>query len=212
MAAASIQRTLAALAVAVCLFGPTSIATAENLFKIPGTDYYISLDAAQPLNTADSQPLLAAIADWLSKEFGLPVVDRFPRNQTDLSRRDRRSALQQPDASGVPRGRARPWTGTAPIVGVPPNERYRCGLHRWRGNNLPDRELDRKNARRPIRPGAEMVHHLQYKLGFKHECPQDREKLAYAAQDRWLHLFGHSLELDFELDGFSVLSKTHCFY
>ena len=39
----------------------------------------------------------------------------------------------------------------------------------------------------------EMVHHFQYKLGLKHECPQDREKLAYAAQDRWLHLFGHSL-------------------
>ncbi len=62
MAAASIQRTLAALAVAACLFGPTSIATAENLFKIPGTDYHISLDAAQPRNTADSQLLLAAIA------------------------------------------------------------------------------------------------------------------------------------------------------
>jgi hypothetical protein len=27
-----------------------------------------------------------------------------------------------------------------------------------------------------------------------------------------LHLFGHSLESDFELDGFSVLGKTHCFY
>ena len=78
MAVASIQRALAALAVAACLFGPTSIATAENLFKISGTDYYISLNAAQPLNTADSQLLLAAIADWLSKEFGLPVVDRFP--------------------------------------------------------------------------------------------------------------------------------------
>jgi hypothetical protein len=58
--AAAIQLTLAALAVAGCLFGTTSIATAENLFKIPGTDYYISLDAAQPLNTADSQLLLAA--------------------------------------------------------------------------------------------------------------------------------------------------------
>jgi len=63
MAAASIQRTLAVFAVAACLFGLTSIATAENLFKIPGTNYYISLDAAQPLNTADNQPLLAAIAE-----------------------------------------------------------------------------------------------------------------------------------------------------
>ena len=43
----------------------------------------------------------------------------------------------------------------------------------------------------------EMVHHFQYKLGLKHECPEDREKLAYAAQDRWLHLFGHNLEIGF---------------
>src|SRR6476661_7721633 len=117
MAAASIQRTLAVFAVAACLFGLTSIATAENLFKIPGTNYYISLDAAQPLNTADNQPLLAAIADWLSKEFGLPVIDRFPKVKTI--------------ASGEI-----------------------CGLRRWRGNNLPDRGLDRTNARRPIRLGA----------------------------------------------------------
>jgi hypothetical protein len=31
-------------------------------------------------------------------------------------------------------------------------------------------------------------------------CPQEREKLAYAAQGRWLELFGHSFERDFGLD------------
>jgi hypothetical protein len=45
-----------------------------------------------------------------------------------------------------------------------------------------------------------------------HACPQEREKLAYQAQERWLPLFGHSLEADFELDGFSLLGKTQCFY
>jgi hypothetical protein len=44
-------------------------------------------------------------------------------------------------------------------------------------------------------------------LGLKHECPQEREKLAYEAQDRWLHLFGHSLETDFELDGFPCSAR-----
>jgi hypothetical protein len=58
----------------------------------------------------------------------------------------------------------------------------------------------------------EMVHHFQNVLGVKHECPQEREKLAYKAQDRWLSLFGHTLETDFELDGFSLLAKTGCFY
>jgi hypothetical protein len=44
----------------------------------------------------------------------------------------------------------------------------------------------------------------------KYECPQAREKVAYMAQERWLGLFGRSLEQDFELDGFSLLVKTRC--
>ena len=35
---------------------------------------------------------------------------------------------------------------------------------------------------------------------------------AYTAQERWLGLFGHSLEQDFELDGFSLLAKTRCMF
>jgi hypothetical protein len=46
----------------------------------------------------------------------------------------------------------------------------------------------------------------------KYECPQEREKLAYIAQDRWLGLFGHSLSDDFALDPFSLFVKTTCFY
>jgi hypothetical protein len=58
----------------------------------------------------------------------------------------------------------------------------------------------------------EMVHHMQNLAGLKYKCPQEREKLAYAAQDRWLGLVGHSLEQDFELDGFSLMFKTRCLY
>src|SRR5262245_34561878 len=46
----------------------------------------------------------------------------------------------------------------------------------------------------------EVVHHFQNVLRLKYECPQEREKLAYIAQDRWLALFGHSLESDFHMD------------
>jgi hypothetical protein len=207
MAAASIQRTLAALAVAACLFGPTSIATAENLFKIPVTDYYIS-----PRNTADSQLLLAAIANWLSKEFGLPVVDRFP--EIKLISPGKIGALRYkspvPPAShevardprlAQPQSSAYLPTNDTVAVYIDGAEIIYL-IEGWTGRTPADLSV----------LVHEMVHHFQYKLGLKHECPQDREKLAYAAQDRWLHLFGHSLKLDFELDGFSVLVKTHCLH
>src|SRR5215471_21511686 len=58
----------------------------------------------------------------------------------------------------------------------------------------------------------EVVHHFQNVLSLKYECPQEREKLAYIAQDRWLALFGHSLEGDFHMDAFSLLVKTRCFW
>jgi hypothetical protein len=38
------------------------------------------------------------------------------------------------------------------------------------------------------------------------------KKLAYMAQERWLNLFGHSLAQDFDLDAFSLLVKTKCFF
>ena len=58
----------------------------------------------------------------------------------------------------------------------------------------------------------ELVHHLQNLSGSKHECARAREKMAYAAQQRWLNLFGRDLESEFELDGFSLLAKTSCAY
>jgi hypothetical protein len=61
-------------------------------------------------------------------------------------------------------------------------------------------------------PTRLIVHHVQNVAGLKYACAQEREKLAYEAQERWLGLFGHSLERDFELDGFSLLVKTRCFY
>ena len=209
MAVASIQRALAALAVAACLYGPTSIATAENLFKIPGTDYYTSLDAAQPLNTADSQSLLAAIADWLSKEFGLPAVDRFP--EIKLISPGKIGALRYnsplPPAShevardpGLAQPQSSAYLPTNDTLAVYIDGAEIYLIDDWTGRTPADLSV----------LVHEMVHHFQYKLGLKHECPEDREKLAYAAQDRWLHLFGHSLESDFELDGFSVLACTDC--
>lgn len=152
MAVASIQRTLAALAVAACL---TDIDCDRRKSLQDSRNGLLHQPGRGTAPEHRGQPAPAGRNRGLAFERIRSTGRRsIPKNQTDLSWRDRRSALQQPGASGVPRGCASPWTGTAPIVAVSPNERYRCDLHRWHGNNLPDRGLDRTNAGRLIRPGA----------------------------------------------------------
>jgi hypothetical protein len=56
----------------------------------------------------------------------------------------------------------------------------------------------------------ELVHHLQNEAGVTFECPAEREKLAYEAQDKWLGLFGRNLEREFEIDGVALLISTSC--
>ena len=58
----------------------------------------------------------------------------------------------------------------------------------------------------------EMVHHLQNAGGLRYECPQSSEKPAYDAQQKWLLRYGRNLESDFDLDGFTLLVATQCFY
>ncbi|WP_347404092.1 DUF6647 family protein [Mesorhizobium sp. WSM4976] len=58
----------------------------------------------------------------------------------------------------------------------------------------------------------EMVHYLQNAGGLKFACPAEREQMAYNAQERWLQLFGRSLEAGFVLDPFTVLVRTNCPY
>jgi hypothetical protein len=58
----------------------------------------------------------------------------------------------------------------------------------------------------------EMVHHLQNVAQLKFACPEEREELAYKAQNGWLNLFGRDLEREFQMDGFSILVKSKCPY
>jgi len=58
----------------------------------------------------------------------------------------------------------------------------------------------------------EMVHHLQAHAGATFACPAERERLAYAAQDKWLGLFGKSLESEFDIDAMTLLVRTTCAY
>jgi hypothetical protein len=58
----------------------------------------------------------------------------------------------------------------------------------------------------------EMVHHLQNLAGLTFACHEEREQLAYKAQQDWLALFGRDLFAEFGTDAFTVLVLTHCTY
>jgi hypothetical protein len=56
----------------------------------------------------------------------------------------------------------------------------------------------------------EMVHHLQTLAGQKYNCPEERERLAYQAQEKWLSQMGRSIHAEFEIDPFTLLIITRC--
>ena len=211
MTTTSIRRTIPFVIALVVLVAGTCAAVADDnerhLFRIPGTDYDVALGAPsrQP-DTAVARPLLAPIAIWLSKEFALPSIQRYP--EVELLSSAAINALRykglSPRASNKIASDSGPATPqTSETVAIYSDHEQTIYLAEgWSGRTPADLSV----------LVHEMVHHFQNVLGLKHECPQEREKLAYMAQERWLGLFGHNLETDFELDGFSLIGKTRCFY
>ena len=149
---------------------------------------------------------LPAIEAWLSAEFDLPTIREHPLLRfvpaakiaalrfrgllsppgTGFAANDQQTAFAQGDTLAL-------YDDATHTIYLPED---------WKGGTPVELSL----------LVHEMVHHFQNVLGLKHECPQQREKLAYVAQDHWLGFFGHSLADDFGLDAFSLLVKTTCFY
>ena len=56
----------------------------------------------------------------------------------------------------------------------------------------------------------ELVHHFQEMHETKFECDAAREAKAFELQEKWLRLFGESLEEAFQIDPFTLLVRTSC--
>ena len=56
----------------------------------------------------------------------------------------------------------------------------------------------------------ELVHHFQEAHQSKFECDAAREAKAFELQEKWLKLFGRSLEKEFQIDPFTLLVRTSC--
>ncbi len=141
--------------------------------------------------------MLPAVEAWLSAEFDLPTIREHPLLRfvpaakiaalrfrgllsppgTGFAANDQKTAFAQGDTLAL-------YDDATHTIYLPED---------WKGSTPFELSL----------LVHEMVHHFQNVLGLKHECPQQREKLAYVAQDHWLGLFGQSLADDFGLDAFS---------
>src|SRR5262249_41220664 len=136
--------------------------------------------------------LLTAIALWLSANFGLPASDDHPRVEFVPAAKLATLRYRGLAAGWQPQSDAA--TGqAAEIVSVYEDETSTI--------YLPDGWTGRTPAELSILV-HEMVHHLQNVGRLKFACPQEREKMAYEAQEQWLKLFGFDLSRAFELDPF----------
>jgi hypothetical protein len=150
---------------------------------------------------ADMGTLLSIIVLWLSLNFALPANYEHPRvvlvpAERIVSIRYRGLATERPDMTPN-------QTGPRSVVAVY-DDRTRTIYLRddWKGATPAELSI----------LVHEMVHHLQNLARLRYACPQEREALAFAAQQRWLQLFGGSLERDFEIDGLTLLVGTRCAY
>jgi len=191
------QRTLAA---------PTPVvkqATPQKV-RIPGTDYEISFGTRQSPShaTLPSQALLKAIVTWLSVNFDLPRDYSYPAVKLEPAPK-----IATFHHTGLLSDRPQDMTE------VPPGQREVVAAYDPLAKTiyLPQGWSGSTPAELSVLV-HEMVHHLQTLARLKYECLQASEELAYAAQDKWLRLFGRDLATDFEVDEFTLIVSTRCIY
>ena len=147
------------------------------------------------------EALLTAIVVWLSANYALPASCEHPRIEF-VSAKEMNSHFYE----GVAREQHAAIVLNQPeldVVSLYSNETKTIYLlDGWKGRTPGELSM----------VVHEMVHHLQNVGQVKFACAQEKEKLAYKAQDDWLGLFGRNLMQEFQIDPFSLLVKTNCFY
>lgn len=154
------------------------------------------------------ETLLTAIVTWLSIGFGVPANYDHPRIEFVSSAK--MSAVQ---FRGHTAAHSAAQSGETSAPARPALQREVEALYddSTRTIYLPEGWTGKTPAEVSVLV-HEMVHHLQNVAGLKFECPQAREKLAYAAQNQWLAQSGRNLIDEFKLDALTVLLRTKCMH
>lgn len=166
---------------------------------LPRSDIFAFLAAlALPASaSADGQavpdPLVVAVAAWVSEATGLPMPGSLPEIRfaapQDMGRLMHAAALS-PTGGGAPEVVAF-YDTPARAIYLPSG---------WTGSTPAELSV----------LVHEMVHHAQAEAGRRFACPAERERQAYDAQTHWLALFGSDLSREFGIDRMFLLLATTC--
>lgn len=162
-------------------------------------------DAARPVL---GSPVLEEIADWVSQNFAIPASASLPgieivspeRFSTVMYRR----LVESRQTGAISELRDRPPSNQlSDVVAFYENASRTVFLRQgWTSSSAADVSV----------LVHEFVHHLQNVAGMTYACPAEREKLAYAAQQKWLERSGHDFFEAFETDRMTLLVRTSCAY
>jgi hypothetical protein len=136
--------------------------------------------------------LIAVVMAWLASQFDLPIAREEP--EVRLATQEQMAALRYGPTATV--------NGGELIALYEDRTRTILLAEGWTGESAAEVSV----------LVHELVHHLQNVGGLSYRCPAAREALAYAAQERWLELFGSSLEKEFGLDRMTLLIGTRCMH
>lgn len=145
--------------------------------------------------------LITAITLWLAANFGLPTPMEPPRIEQVAPAEI--AALRYGALLSAAKDQQAPDTQGSNVIAVYVDGAKTIYLPKtWTGNTPEELSV----------LVHELVHHAQNSAGLRYACAQEREELAYTAQDRWLKLFGKDLESAFGIDRFTLLVNTRCVY
>ena len=169
-------------------------------------EYMVGSTAFEPGSNRIKPELLAAIAAWLSSNYELEPMDEPPavafvpmEVMSALQHRDVQSDNGSTSQAIIDGGTSQSSTVVAIYDDLGKTIYLPQG---WSGSTPTELSL----------LVHEMVHHLQNLAGMTFACHEEREQLAYAAQQDWLALFGRDLFSDFGTDAFTLMARTQCAY
>jgi len=142
--------------------------------------------------------LLTVLMTWLSSNFDLPAVNHHP----EIKFVSQQEMVAVRFAGLVP-DKTSELKAASEIVALYDDRTKTILLSdRWKGDAPAELSV----------LVHELVHHVQNLAQRTYPCPGAREAIAYAAQEKWLSLFGQSLATSFELDPMTLKIRTSCMF
>lgn len=139
--------------------------------------------------------LLEALAIWVGAKLGQPVPSALPRLVFKPNSQVAALRLKQHTSELVQQ------QGRPSIISIyDAREKIIYLDESWSGATAADLSV----------LVHELVHHFQEADKTKFECDAAREAKAFELQEKWLRLFGESLEEEFQIDPFTLLVRTSC--